>query len=252
MSLCGCGCGQPVKEGKKYIFNHYWIGKHRSEATKKKIGKGNKGKLAGDKNPSKIPEVRKKIKLKRLKDWRNPEYRNKMIEGRRRYYLNGGRNSNYGKPLSDDHRRKIGEAQKGEKGNNWKGGNKTVKCIVCGKLFEVTPCRKDEAKYCSTKCYSTAIRGPNSVRWLGGKSFEPYSPEFNSELKRLIKERDGHRCLWCGDDGEDLGYLQIHHIDYDKKNSAPDNLMTLCTPCHMKTNHNREFWQNCLSELIAN
>lgn len=251
MNLCECGCGQPVKEGNKYIFNHYWRGKHHSDATKKKIAKSHLGQLTGDKNPSKRPEVREKIRKKRLGD-NHVEWNRKISEGLQRYFLNGGKSSSYGKHFSENHRRRIGESQKGEKNHNWQGGNETVRCVVCGKLFGVKPYRKDEAKYCSMKCYHMMMRGANHPCWLGGKSFEPYSPEFNSELKDLIKERDGYRCLWCDDDGEDLGYLQIHHIDYDKKNSAPDNLITLCTPCHMKTNHNREFWKNCLSELVAN
>ncbi|MEX0597064.1 MAG: NUMOD3 domain-containing DNA-binding protein [Candidatus Paceibacterota bacterium] len=40
---------------------HPMYGKHHSEETKNKIGKSNKGKLLGDKNPSKRIEVRKKI-----------------------------------------------------------------------------------------------------------------------------------------------------------------------------------------------
>jgi hypothetical protein len=38
--------------------------------------------------------------------------------------------------------------------------------------------------------------------------------------------------------------LHIHHIDYDKKNCNPDNLIALCHSCHMQTNHHREFWKN--------
>jgi hypothetical protein len=32
--------------------NRYWLGKHRDQETKDKISRGNKGKLAGDKNPN--------------------------------------------------------------------------------------------------------------------------------------------------------------------------------------------------------
>jgi hypothetical protein len=36
--------------------------------------------------------------------------------------------------------------------------------------------------------------------------------------------------------------LDVHHIDYDKKNGDPRNLVSLCKSCHIKTNYNREYW----------
>ena len=38
--------------------------------------------------------------------------------------------------------------------------------------------------------------------------------------------------------------LDVHHIDYDKKNSNHDNLVSLCHSCHMKTNveKKRNYW----------
>ena len=35
-----------------------------------------------------------------------------------------------------------------------------------------------------------------------------------------------------------------NHIDYDKDNLDPKNLISLCKSCHMKTNHNRAYWIN--------
>lgn len=36
--------------------------------------------------------------------------------------------------------------------------------------------------------------------------------------------------------------LVVHHIDYDKKNNNHNNLITLCSICHGKTNGNRKYW----------
>lgn len=36
----------------------------------------------------------------------------------------------------------------------------------------------------------------------------------------------------------------VHHIDYNKFNCNPENLITLCKSCHVKTNHNRNYWIN--------
>jgi len=35
-------------------------------------------------------------------------------------------------------------------------------------------------------------------------------------------------------------------IDYNKENLEESNLISLCMPCHRKTNFNRDYWQNLL------
>ena len=79
--------------------------------------------------------------------------------------------------------------------------------------------------------------GANSHRWRGGISFEPYSVDWTETLKRAIRERDNYICQLCNC----YGYT-VHHIDYNKKNCNPNNLITLCKKCHAKTNYNREYW----------
>ena len=38
--------------------------------------------------------------------------------------------------------------------------------------------------------------------------------------------------------------LDVHHIDYDKTNCDPNNLVSLCDSCHAKTGFgNRERWK---------
>ena len=36
----------------------------------------------------------------------------------------------------------------------------------------------------------------------------------------------------------------VHHIDYDKENNNPNNLISLCRNCHAQTNFKREYWTN--------
>ena len=79
--------------------------------------------------------------------------------------------------------------------------------------------------------------GELSCNWQGGKSFEPYSKEFNRRFKMLIRERDEFTCQVCAN--KDCK-LDIHHIDYNKKNNEPYNLVSLCKTCHGKTNGNRQ------------
>lgn len=44
--------------------------------------------------------------------------------------------------------------------------------------------------------------------------------------------------------------LNIHHIDYNKNNSNPNNLISLCVNCHMITNGNRKYWTKVFQEII--
>jgi len=82
-------------------------------------------------------------------------------------------------------------------------------------------------------------RNPN---WNGGTSFIPYGQEFNDKLKEEIRKRDDYQCQFCGIKQNGKNF-PIHHVDYNKKDSNPINLITLCDPDHMASNYNREKWQ---------
>lgn len=87
------------------------------------------------------------------------------------------------------------------------------------------------------------IIGENNPNWQEGISFEPYSTEFNDLLKEKIRKRDKYICQECGSQQNTLSRrLDIHHIDYDKKNNNPSNLISLCNSCNLKVNHNRDYW----------
>ena len=77
--------------------------------------------------------------------------------------------------------------------------------------------------------------------WLDGKSFEPYGLEFNKTLKEQIRIRDNYTCFICKKIQNKIKF-PVHHKDYNKKNNKPENLITLCLKCHIKTNFNRENW----------
>lgn len=79
----------------------------------------------------------------------------------------------------------------------------------------------------------------NTFALIHGKSREPYSQDWNKKLKQTIMERDDFICICCGQKGD-----IPHHIDYNKKNSNPDNLITLCNSCHSNTNFNRKQWES--------
>ena len=126
----------------------------------------------------------------------------------------------------------------------------TCRCKQCGKEFEKAPQAKanGRGKFCSKRCMnewrSENLVGENCPNWQGGKSFEPYTTEFNGGLKRYIRKRDNHTCAICGKRGK-----SVHHINYLKEDCRAENLITLCRSCHGKTNVRRRFWTTVLAPI---
>lgn len=83
--------------------------------------------------------------------------------------------------------------------------------------------------------------GEKSPHWRGGISFSPYSVDWTKILRISIRERDKYVCQLCGEKQGDRAH-SVHHIDYNKKNCNPNNLITLCNHCHTRTNFNRKYW----------
>lgn len=92
----------------------------------------------------------------------------------------------------------------------------------------------------------------NHPAWKGGITYEEYGREFTEGLKEQVRFRDGYKCRICGcPQVESRKALAIHHIDYNKKNNALDNLATLCINCHTETNWKREYWTKYFKEQIC-
>ena len=89
-------------------------------------------------------------------------------------------------------------------------------------------------------------KGEKNGNWRGGISKEPYSQNWTNDLKESIRKRDKYICQLCGIHQDELNgwirKLDIHHIDYKKRNLNPDNLISLCRACHQKTNFDRDYW----------
>lgn len=81
--------------------------------------------------------------------------------------------------------------------------------------------------------------GANNPNWRGGISANDYCPIWkDKEYKKSIKYRDNCKCQnpYCYSGSIRLA---IHHIDYDKTNCKPNNLITLCTGCNTRANKDR-------------
>lgn len=100
------------------------------------------------------------------------------------------------------------------------------------------------------KCKYINMSGKNHPNWKGGISCEPYCYEWSfKEFKNYIKERDGNKCL-NPDCWGNIHRLSVHHIDYNKKNCGPVNLITLCASCNSRANKDREWHEAWYSVIL--
>ncbi|MCK4847092.1 MAG: HNH endonuclease [Deltaproteobacteria bacterium] len=58
---------------------------------------------------------------------------------------------------------------------------------------------------------------------------------FTKHLKDTILKRDNHACKECDSIEKPL---HVHHLNLDKSNNDPSNLVTLCAKCHGSIDHN--------------
>ena len=146
-----------------------------------------------------------------------------------------------GKKHSKEAKRKIKKSLKGNTrtlGKHWKikdvdkyKGNKNALGVKRNKEW------KEEMSKIKT--------GDKNPNWKGGISFEPYSVDWTETLKRSIRERDNYICQKCSQYGK-----VVHHINYNKSDCNPKNLITLCSSCNVKVNFNRKYWKKYFQNNI--
>lgn len=207
------------KRNKIGIGNCNMLGKHHTEKSKRKMSKIAKEKGFGlwRKNKKHTKETKKKMSIARFKNNHfKGKYHTKETKKKISKALRGKNNPNWNKPKSKEIKEKISKAKKGVK-------------------------LSEEHK----KKLSEALKGKNSGEkshfWKGGISPKLYAVNWTKILKISIRERDKYICQICKKKQGDKTF-PVHHIDYDKKNCNPNNLITLCHNCHSKTNCNREYW----------
>ena len=131
--------------------------------------------------------------------------------------------------LSEETKRKVSEGHKGKK-HSEETKKKMSQSRIGHQMSEDTRKKLSEAN-------KRRVKNGTHNLWKGGISFKPYSIDWTETLRRSIRERDNYICNICSQYGN-----TVHHIDYDKKNCNPNNLITLCRSCHTKTNSNRNYW----------
>ena len=151
---------------------------------------------------------------------------------------------------------------KGRNNPNYKDGRSLKKycCITCRKEISQFSGIYGN-KRCSSCCRSGKLspifgkKGILAPSYIHGKAYEPYPLGWNKTFKEQIRYRDGYKCQnpECGiPEIECYRKLDIHHINYDKKNINSENLISLCHKCHTKTNGYRNYYYAYFKYIMEN
>lgn len=171
-----------------------------------------------------------RLKMHKLSSENNPStfpgVAEKISKSLKEYKKNnppiGEKNSFYGKRHSDETKKYLSESKKGKWSYNQE--------------------QKDRQT-------ANTPKKENHPNWLGGISNGEYGLDFNKNLKTTIKKAYNFTCQLCCTETTEL---DVHHIDYDKKNNVLENLIPLCKSCHSKTNYNRKNWIKLFERLLKN
>ena len=105
-----------------------------------------------------------------------------------------------------------------------------IKCLVCGGDFLVMPYRALTAKSCSVQCrqrLNGSMNAGDKMRGTGeGKTYTKFH---GRHLHRNVAEELIGRPLVKGE--------VVHHIDGNKFNNLPSNLMVTTQSAHLKMHH---------------
>jgi len=242
-----------VRSGNK----NTWFGKHLPQETRDKLSKSCEGRIPWNKGLSASEASKKKMSKshsnKKLTESHKTNIgksikgikRNETTKEKIRYSRMGKkatektllkmREINIGKTASIETKEKMSKSHLGENNYNY---NKPMNYEQRLKLVE------------------NALGGIwyGNVRYYQGPQ---YCEKFNEEFKERVRAYFNYTCPECETPQGSGKKLAVHHVNFNKKSccdpNAPRLFVPLCADsCHLKTNHNREYWEKYFTEIIMN
>ena len=114
----------------------------------------------------------------------------------------------------------------------WEAHRLRFTCEICGKKVVLKKARasKDMPRFCSNACRGKAFSGENHPNYKGGTIHEAGYRRAYVNGKQLYEQR----LVAAAQLGSPLDGCIVHHIDEDKLNNDPSNLMIFeDMPSHM-------------------
>lgn len=110
-------------------------------------------------------------------------------------------------------------------------------CAYCGEKFLRAPSKIHDSK---SRLYFCCREHKDLAQRIGsGEQFDAIRPdhyggiEIGTGYRNIAFRFYPHKCAICNWD-EDEDVLQVHHIDSNRQNANPNNLIILCPTCHWK------------------
>lgn len=117
----------------------------------------------------------------------------------------------------------------------------TMKCIHCGKLFNILGYMFNQSptrgKFCSHKCSDTFCENRERASQYAKENFNGVNnPNYKNGWTLYTKERKNY-CEVCGITREELTKnrkepIDVHHKDGNYENCDVLNLVSMCMSCH--------------------
>lgn len=151
---------------------NYWLGKHRSEETKRKISEANKGKIAWNKGKKHTDEAKIKMSMSHIGKKHSEETKKKISKNNAKW--------NLGMNLSEETKRKISQTLTGRKLSD-EHKRKMSKYRIGKKHSDETKQKLSEAK----KGKNNPMFGKST--WMKGRK---HSEETKKKISKTLKERN--------------------------------------------------------------
>lgn len=231
LKMCACGCGTLITKRNRSI-KHNYVNGHQNRGRKftdehiKNMSVCRIGKQCGVDNPffGKQHTIETKLILSAKASTRT-----------------GTKNHFYGKKHTDESKQKMAEKSR---------------ILSKGRVMSPEAIKK----------ISMGLSGKNHYNWKGGISFEPYCKKFNNAFREKIRMKFNHTCFICGitqqeqidrsiSNGKQTKKLSVHHVNYNKDclcDGVKCEFVPLCTSCHIKTGHNRAYWEKLIVDKLLN
>lgn len=118
-------------------------------------------------------------------------------------------------------------------------GREETECAVCSKIF-TRAIGLTSKKFCSAKCRKVAgEQNKDTVVYMYQRN--------RAEFVNAIHARERHVCPICGAET-----ILIHHLDMDRRNDVPNNVIAVCHKCHVRIHRNYNYWTPLLILAVGN
>jgi len=202
----------------------------QTDSTKKKLSIAHTGKTLSESHKKKISESGKGLKRSQVTKDRMSKSRTGIKVPQKT--LDKMRDINLGKTHTFETKEKMSKSHMGPKNHNYQ------KPISYQQRMNITEFKLGGFWY-------------GNVRYYDGQQ---YCEKFNNEFRERVRAYFGYICPECGTP-QGKRKLAVHHVNFNKKSccdiDAPRLFVPLCAgSCHLKTNHNREYWEQYFTDML--